>query len=175
MNTTHLYRGSIFAQKRRNFREGELEQETEQRYLIKWKNYSHLHVSWETIEDIHNMCDQTSAKKLDKFIDSSSLRKSEQILKFPVAERIFGIDKREKWFDIDNPPCEICQEYEHDEDNPALLCDGCAFGSAHLKCLKLTAVPEENGFVKFAPRKRIWLIIICRSHLRYSMITKWCM
>ena len=121
MNTTHLYRGSIFAQKRRNFREGELEQETEQRYLIKWKNYSHLHVSWETIEDIHNMCDQTSAKKLDKFIDSSSLRKSEQILKFPVAERIFGIDKREKWFDIDNPPCEICQEYEHDEDNPALL------------------------------------------------------
>ena len=121
------------------------------------------------------MCDQTSAKKLDKFIDSSSLRKSRADSQIPCCRKIFGIDKREKWFDIDNPPCEICQEYEHDEDNPALLCDGCAFGSAHLKCLKLTAVPEESGFVKFAPRKRIWWIIICRSHLRYSMITKWCM
>ena len=154
MNTTHLYRGSIFAQKRRNFREGELERETEKRYLIKWKNYSHLHVSWETIEDIHSMCDQTSAKKLDKFIDSSSLRKSEQIFKFPVAERIFGIDKREKWFDIDNPPCEICQECEHDEDNPALLCDGCAFGSAHLKCLKLTAVPEGEWLCQVCAKKK---------------------
>ena len=146
MTTTHITNGSIFRQKKRTFREGELELQTEERYLIKWKNYSYLHASWETIEDIHTMCDGTSAKKLDKYIDGLENKKTVPSDKFPVAERIIAMDKREKWYDVNNPPCEICHEYEDTEDNPAVLCDGCSFGCGHIQCLKLKAVPDGEWF-----------------------------
>ena len=100
------------------------------------------------------MCDGTSAKKLDKFIDSVTNKTPIAVDKFPVPERIIAIDKREKWYDVKNPPCEICQDYEDDEDNPALLCDGCSFGCAHVKCLKLETIPEEDWFCKVCTKKK---------------------
>ena len=147
MTTTHITRGSIFAQQPRTYREGE-DEENEERYLIKWKGYSHLHVSWETLSDIHSMCNANSAGKVDRFIDNvARVRTSADVqLTFPSCERIIAMDNRDKWFDTRNPPCEICGGSEDNDQNPALLCDGCEFGCCHLECLKLDKVPDGDWF-----------------------------
>jgi superfamily II DNA or RNA helicase len=151
--TTHLTRGSIFRQDPRIYRDGE-DEEKEERYLIKWKGYSYLHASWETLSDIHAMCSAASAAKVDRFLENINSDSSPNIL-FPSAERIIAVDKRDKWFDTSNPPCEYCGGIDEDAElNPALLCDGCVFGCSHVKCLELESVPNDDWFCQVCQAKQ---------------------
>ena len=55
--------------------------------------------------------------------------------------------KEEKLSSIDDDiPCNICGLTGSTEWNPALLCDGCEYGCAHLECLNLQRVPRKEWF-----------------------------
>lgn len=55
-------------------------------------------------------------------------------------------EKKSEKVEEDDKPCNICGLTGSTVWNPALLCDGCEYGCAHLDCLNLQRVPRKDWY-----------------------------
>ena len=71
------------------------------------------------------------------------------------ASRQTKKQKMAKPSDDDKKPCNICGLTGSTQYNPALLCDGCDYGCAHLQCLNLQRVPRRDWYCDLCKHNKI--------------------
>ena len=71
------------------------------------------------------------------------------------AARQMKKQKMAKHSDDDKKPCNICGLTGSTQWNPALLCDGCDYGCAHLQCLNLQRVPRRDWYCDLCKHNKI--------------------
>ena len=96
--------------------------------------------------------EKTSSKKRPSTSDSNvELSSNGRILqlkkqKTSSSSKKMSKKKKSEKFDEDDKPCNICGLTGSTVWNPALLCDGCEYGCAHLDCLNLQRVPRKDWY-----------------------------